>query len=197
MGYSSIRPGRVSLISAKNRKMRLQWTRGHQNWTIEDLRNDAWFNESRFLLRHADGRVRIWLKQYKSTGPSCLVSRLQAAGDVMVCYELHTKGKWHRRTAIHVLFFNLTVADILVTLVTMCSQLDWEFIDREWIAGEVFCRIFKVFQTFTMVSSNYILLVIAIDRHTAVVYNFFRHTRTKALITCAWALSLLPSLPNA
>ncbi len=36
MGYSSRRPHRVPLLSAKNRKRRLQFTQAHQNWTIED-----------------------------------------------------------------------------------------------------------------------------------------------------------------
>ncbi len=36
MGYSSRRPHRVPLLSAKNRKRRLQFTPAHQNWTIED-----------------------------------------------------------------------------------------------------------------------------------------------------------------
>ncbi len=36
MGYSSRRPHRVPLRSAKNRKRRLQFTQAHQNWTIED-----------------------------------------------------------------------------------------------------------------------------------------------------------------
>ncbi len=35
-GYSSRRPHRVPLLSAKNRKRRLQFTQAHQNWTIED-----------------------------------------------------------------------------------------------------------------------------------------------------------------
>jgi len=33
-----------------------------QNWTVEDWKNVAWSDESRFLLRHSDGRVRIWCK---------------------------------------------------------------------------------------------------------------------------------------
>ncbi len=37
MGYSSRRPHRVPLLSAKNRKRRLQFTQAHQNWTIEDF----------------------------------------------------------------------------------------------------------------------------------------------------------------
>ncbi len=41
MGYSSRRPHRVPLLSAKNRKRRLQFTQAHQNWTIEDWKNVA------------------------------------------------------------------------------------------------------------------------------------------------------------
>ncbi len=58
MGYSSRRPHRVPRLSAKNRKRRLQFAQAHQNWTIEDWKNVAWSDESRFLLRHSDGRVR-------------------------------------------------------------------------------------------------------------------------------------------
>ncbi len=75
--YSSRRPHRVPLLSAKNRKRRLQFTQTHQNWTIEDCKNVAWSDGSRFLLRHSDGRVRIWRKEHESMDPSCLVSTVQ------------------------------------------------------------------------------------------------------------------------
>ncbi len=52
MGYSSRRPHRVPRLSAKNRKCMLQFAQAHQNWTIEDWKNIAWSDESRFLLRH-------------------------------------------------------------------------------------------------------------------------------------------------
>ncbi len=64
MGYSSRRPHRVPLLSAKNRKRRLQFAQAQQNWTIEDWKNVAWSDESRFLLRHSDGRVKIWRKEH-------------------------------------------------------------------------------------------------------------------------------------
>ncbi len=95
MGYSSRRPHRVPLLSAKNRKQRLQFTQAQQNWTIEDWKNVAWSNESRFLLQHSDGMVRIWRKEHESMDPSCLVSTVQADGsDVMVwgIFSLHTLG---------------------------------------------------------------------------------------------------------
>ncbi len=94
MGYSSRRPHRVPLLSAKNRKQRLQFTQAHQNWTIEDWKNITWSDESRFLLRHSDGRVRIWCKEHESMDPFCLVSTVQAAGGVMVwgIFSWHTLG---------------------------------------------------------------------------------------------------------
>ncbi len=54
MGSSSRRPHRVSLLSDKNKKQRIQFTPDHQNWTIEDWKNFAWSEESRFLLQHSD-----------------------------------------------------------------------------------------------------------------------------------------------
>ncbi len=94
MGYSSRRPHRVPLLSAKNRKRRLQFAQAHQNWTIEDWKNFAWSDESRFLLRHSDGRVKIWHKEHESMDPSCLVSMVQAGGGVMVwgIFSWHTLG---------------------------------------------------------------------------------------------------------
>ncbi len=44
ISYSSRRPHRVPLLSAKNRKQNLQFTQAHQNWTIEDWKNVAWFD---------------------------------------------------------------------------------------------------------------------------------------------------------
>ncbi len=94
MGSSSRRPDRVPLLSANNRKRRLQFTQLHQNWTIEDWKNIAWSDESRFLLRHSDGRVRIWRKAHESMDPSCLVSMVQTVGGVMVwgVFSWHTLG---------------------------------------------------------------------------------------------------------
>ncbi len=46
MGSSSRRPHRVPLLSAKNRKRRIQLTQVHQNQTIEDWKNVAWSDES-------------------------------------------------------------------------------------------------------------------------------------------------------
>ncbi len=79
----------MPLLPAKNRKPRLQFTQAHQNWTIEDWKNVAGSNESRFLLRHSDGRVRIWRKEHESMDPSCFVSTVQAGDGVRDIFLAH------------------------------------------------------------------------------------------------------------
>uniref|UniRef100_A0AAY5LA27 Transposase Tc1-like domain-containing protein n=1 Tax=Esox lucius TaxID=8010 RepID=A0AAY5LA27_ESOLU len=94
MGNNSRRPHRVPLISTTNREKRLQFAQAHQNWTVEDWENVAWSDESRFLLRHSDGRVRIWRKKNENMDPSCLVTTVQAGAGVMVwgMFSWHTLG---------------------------------------------------------------------------------------------------------
>ncbi len=68
----------MPFLSDKNRTRKTQFTQAHQNWTIEDWKNVAWSDESRF---HSDDRVRIWRKEHESMDPSCFISTVQAAGD--------------------------------------------------------------------------------------------------------------------
>ncbi len=95
MGYSSRRPHRVPLLSAKNRKRRRQFAKAHQNWTIKDWKNVAWSDESRFLRWHSDGRVRIWQKNMKTWIHPALSQRFRpGGGGVMVwgIFSWHTLG---------------------------------------------------------------------------------------------------------
>ncbi len=94
MGYSSRRPHQVPLLSAKNRKRRLQLAQAHQNWTIEDWKNVVWSDESGFLLRHSNGRVRIWHKKHESMDPSCLVSTVQAGGGGVIVWGIYSWLTW-------------------------------------------------------------------------------------------------------
>ncbi len=95
MSYSSRRPHRVPLLSAKNRTQRLQFTQDHQNWTIDNWKNVAWSDESRFLLRRSDSRVKSWYKELEIMDPSCLCSTVQAGcGGVILwgIFSWHTLG---------------------------------------------------------------------------------------------------------
>ncbi len=58
MDYSSRRPHREPLLSAKEQETEDTIHTGSPNWTIEDWKNVAWSDESRFMQRQSDGRVR-------------------------------------------------------------------------------------------------------------------------------------------
>ncbi len=66
MDSSSRRPHRVPLLSDKNSTRRIQFTQTPQNWTIEDWKNVAWSDESRFLLQHSDVGSVFGVKNMKT-----------------------------------------------------------------------------------------------------------------------------------
>ncbi len=110
MGYCSRRPHRVPLLSAKNRERRPPFAQAHQNWTIEDWKNVAWSDESMFLLRHSDGRVRIWHKDHESMDPSCLVSTVQAGGGGLIVFRTFS---WHTLGPLVLIEHRLNATDYL------------------------------------------------------------------------------------
>ncbi len=56
----------MPLLSAKNSTRRIQFALAHQNWTIENWKNVAWSEESRFLLRHSDVGSVFGIKNMKA-----------------------------------------------------------------------------------------------------------------------------------
>ncbi|XP_063885972.1 cardioacceleratory peptide receptor-like isoform X1 [Scylla paramamosain] len=106
------------------------------------------------------------------------------------------RQKWENRGRMTILSFNLTLADTLVTLITILGQLLWEVLDKHWYLSNGACKVYKVASTFAITSSNYMLVAIAIDRHEAVVRPLNPFISAKNLVLAAWAVSLLPSLPN-
>lgn len=73
MGYVSRGIHCMPLLSAKNIKLRLQFTLIYQNWTTEDWKSIVWSDECWILLLRLD-----WCKPHEHLDPSCLVSVEQA-----------------------------------------------------------------------------------------------------------------------
>ncbi len=102
----------------------------HQNWTIEDWKNVAWSDESQFLLRHSDGRVRnLAYKEHEIMNLSFLVSMVQAgAGGVMMwgIFSWYTLGILvpieHR---LNTTDYPSIVAAHVHPFMTMCTHLLW------------------------------------------------------------------------
>ncbi|KAK8776922.1 hypothetical protein V5799_029731 [Amblyomma americanum] len=117
-------------------------------------------------------------------------------GNSVVCWKLVVQRRHRRLSKARVLFLNLAIADLLVACVTMTSQVVWEVMGRLWIAGDAFCRFFKFLQTFALVSSTYMLVTIAVDRHIAVATPLAPSPDPWKLAAATWLASCMPSLPN-
>ena len=75
MRLHSRRPVRVPMMTPVHRGKHLQWAREHGNWTLERWKKVAWSDESRFLLDHVDGRVRVRRLPGEVMAPGCTVGR--------------------------------------------------------------------------------------------------------------------------
>ena len=56
----------------------------------------------------------------------------------------------------------------IVIAAAMCIQVVWEHVDRLWLAGDVLCRLLKYAQSFAIMSSVNMLVVLSVDRHQAI-----------------------------
>ncbi|GBM81448.1 Transposable element Tc1 transposase [Araneus ventricosus] len=80
MGLCSRRPTRVPLLNKRRRQLCLQWAREHRDWTMNEWKRVAWSDESRFLIHHVDGRVRVRRLTGEQLLPSCTECHTQADG---------------------------------------------------------------------------------------------------------------------
>lgn len=101
---------------------------------------------------------------------STIILGLIGCGLVLLWMACNRKvsPRFSHLSRVNAFILNLTFADFLVIAVAVIPQLVWEYVEREWTAGPVICRLVKFLQGFSMMASNYILVVIAIDRHQAI-----------------------------
>lgn len=54
------RPIKRPQLTVRHKTARLQWARDHMGWNVRSWQRVHWSDESRFLLKPVDGRVRVW-----------------------------------------------------------------------------------------------------------------------------------------
>ncbi|KAK3523811.1 hypothetical protein QTP70_010172 [Hemibagrus guttatus] len=82
------RPVRVPMLTPVHHRKRQQWAREHQNWTTEQWKKVVWSDESRFLLHHVDGRVRVCLLPGEHMAPGCTMGRRRAGGGSVLLWSM-------------------------------------------------------------------------------------------------------------
>ncbi|KAK3558608.1 hypothetical protein QTP86_021665 [Hemibagrus guttatus] len=100
MGPHSRRAVRAPMLTPVHHRKHQQWTSEHQNWTMEQWKNVAWSDESRFLLHHVDGRMCVPLLPGEHLAPGCIMGRRRAGGGSVL---LRSMFRWETLgPAVHV-----------------------------------------------------------------------------------------------
>ena len=86
-------------------------------------------------------------------------------GILVILWTLQNK---RLKSRVNTLILNLCVADLMVMYLGCLTQLVWEYTNREWLAGDVMCRLMKFFMIFSNCASTNMLVIIAVDRHQAI-----------------------------
>lgn len=102
-------------------------------------------------------------------------------------------------SSIDMLIGNLAASDLIVTFFCNVTDVVWE-LTVQWYAGNVACKLVKYVQLFGLYLSTYIVVVIAVDRCSAVLDPLSQRTtarrRTRILVAISWLLSAIFSLPQ-
>ncbi|UJR21582.1 hypothetical protein I4U23_024664 [Adineta vaga] len=121
------------------------------------------------------------------------------AGCSIVLIWLIRYTRFNMRSArICTIILNLIIANVSVYIFATGIQIYWELqTNRQWPFNDLICRIAKFFQSFSILSSTYIVVAMAIDRCIAIVTPL-KAGKIRVLYLCggAWALAGLLSTPN-
>ncbi|XP_060697340.1 probable G-protein coupled receptor 150 [Hemiscyllium ocellatum] len=102
-----------------------------------------------------------------------------------------------RRRKIDALVSNLAAADLCVSVLLLLSQIIQEALEGEWLAGDVACKMFKVFQAFGLIASSGIIVIVALERHHVIVNPLASPLPTRILTAVIWIGAFVLSLPQA
>ncbi|XP_053320578.1 gonadotropin-releasing hormone II receptor-like [Spea bombifrons] len=128
-------------------------------------------------------------------GVTCFFFIIASCSNVAVLVSISGKRcKSHLR----VLILSLSVADLLVTFLVMPLDALWN-ITVQWYAGEIPCKVLSFGKLFAMYSAAFVLVVISLDRHWAILYPLSFTSagqRNRIMLWTAWVGSLLLASPQ-
>lgn len=110
-----------------------------------------------------------------------------------------TRGRG-RRLASHLrpLIASLATADLVMTFVVMPLDAVWN-VTVQWYAGDAMCKLMCFLKLFAMHSAAFILVVVSLDRHHAILHpldTLDAGRRNRKMLLTAWILSLLLASPQ-
>ncbi len=110
-----------------------------------------------------------------------------------------TRGRGrHLASHLRPLIASLASADLFMTFVVMPLDAIWN-ITVQWYAGNAMCKILCFLKLFAMHSAAFILVVVSLDRHHAILHPLEAldaGRRNRRMLLAAWILSILLASPQ-
>ncbi|XP_016312119.1 gonadotropin-releasing hormone II receptor-like [Sinocyclocheilus anshuiensis] len=110
-----------------------------------------------------------------------------------------TRGRGrHLASHLRPLIASLASADLVMTFVVMPLDAIWN-ITVQWYAGDAMCKILCFLKLFAMHSAAFILVVVSLDRHHAILHPLEAldaGRRNRRMLLVAWILSILLASPQ-
>nr|ACC68666.1 gonadotropin-releasing hormone receptor 2 isoform 1 [Branchiostoma floridae] len=103
-----------------------------------------------------------------------------------------------RKSRVNFLIMHLAVADIVMTLIVMPLDGVWN-LTIQWYGGEAACRILMFLKMWALYASTFILVVISIDRCTAILRPLSMtdaYKRCKIMVMLVWVIGGILSIPQ-
>lgn len=101
------RPSRGPILTPFHRRQRLLWAQRHLRWTQRDWNRVVFSDESRFTLRFADGRLRVWRRPNERYAQCCVQEVDRFGGGSCMAWGAFCGNNRSRLLVIH---GNLTAA---------------------------------------------------------------------------------------
>ena len=84
-GLRGRKPAKRPQLKQQHKDARQAWAQTHLRWPIHQWQNVMFTDESRFCLKHSDGRVHVWRRPDERFASCCIQETLQGGGgSVMV-----------------------------------------------------------------------------------------------------------------
>jgi transposase len=130
-GLFGRRPCKKPLISAKNRKARVEFAKAHKNWTAADWSKVLWSDESKYLLFGTDGIKYVRRPLNTRFNPQYQLPTVKhGGGSIMVwgCFSRDGVGPIHRIEGImeQVMYKNI-ISDIMLPHARRFMGRGWLF----------------------------------------------------------------------
>ncbi|NP_001138452.1 gonadotropin releasing hormone receptor 1 [Danio rerio] len=110
-----------------------------------------------------------------------------------------TRGRGrHLASHLRLLIASLASADLVMTFVVMPLDAIWN-ITVQWYAGDAMCKLLCFLKLFAMHSAAFILVVVSLDRHHAILHPLEAldaGRRNRRVLLAAWILSVLLASPQ-